>query len=59
MAKTRDFYHPYASNDFIAKSSVKKIRPALTMKFVLTLSDGSLVDVTRSYYTNFRRFFNI
>ena len=43
----------------IAKSSVKKIRPALTMKFVLTLSDGSLVDVTRSYYTNFRRFFNI
>lgn len=43
----------------IAKSSVKKIRPALTMKFVLTLSDDSLVDVTRSYYTNFRRFFNI
>ena len=43
----------------IAKSSVKKIRPALTMKFVLTLSDGSLVDVTRSCYTNFRRFFNI
>ena len=43
----------------IAKSSVKKIRPALTMKFVLTLSDGSLVDVTRNYYTNFRRFFNI
>ncbi|MBR7046457.1 MAG: LytTR family transcriptional regulator [Lachnospiraceae bacterium] len=43
----------------IAKSSVKKIRPALTMKFVLTLSDDSLVDVTRSCYTNFRRFFNI
>ncbi len=43
----------------IAKSCVKKIRPALTMKFVLTLSDGSLVDVTRSYYTDFRRFFNI
>ena len=43
----------------IAKRCVKRIRPALTMKFVLTLSDGSLVDVTRSYYTNFRRFFNI
>ena len=43
----------------IAKRCVKRIRPALTMKFVLTLSDGSLVDVTRNYYTNFRRFFNI
>lgn len=43
----------------IAREHVKKIRPALTMKFVLTLSDGSLVDVTRNYYTNFRRFFNI
>ena len=29
------------------------------MKYVLTLSDGTLVDVTRSYYADFRRFFNI
>lgn len=41
----------------ISKRHVKKIRPALSMKFVLTLSDGRLVDVTRSYYSEFKRFF--
>ena len=43
----------------IAKEHVKKIRPALSMKFVLTMSDGTLVDVTRSYYNIFKEFFNI
>ncbi|MBO4838678.1 MAG: LytTR family transcriptional regulator [Lachnospiraceae bacterium] len=43
----------------IARKHVKKIRPSLSMKFVLTLSDGTLVDVTRSYYGAFREFFNI
>ena len=43
----------------IARHHVKKIRPALSMKFVLTLSDGTVVDVTRSYYSAFRDFFNI
>ena len=27
--------------------------------FVLTLSDGTLVDVTRSYYNTFKEFFRI
>ena len=43
----------------IARRHVKKIRPALSMKFILTLSDGTVVDVTRSYYSAFREFFNI
>lgn len=43
----------------IARNHVKKIRPALSMKFVLTMSDGTLVDVTRSYYNIFKDFFNI
>ena len=43
----------------IAKKHVKKIRASLSMKYVLTLSDGTLADVTRSYYSDFRRFFNI
>lgn len=43
----------------ISKKHVKKIRASLSMKYVLTLSDGTLVDVTRSYYSDFRKFFNI
>ena len=43
----------------ISAGHVKKIRPSLSMKFILTMSDGALVDVTRSYYGDFRRFFNV
>ena len=43
----------------VAKRHIKKIRPSLSMKFILTLTDGTLVDVTRSYYSDFKRFFNI
>lgn len=43
----------------IAKAHVKKIKPSLSMKYVLTMSDGSLVDVTRGYCTAFRAFFGI
>ena len=43
----------------IAGKHVKKIRPSLSMKYILTMTDGTLVDVTRSYYSEFRRFFNI
>ena len=43
----------------IAKAHVKKIKPSISMKFVLVMSDGALVDVTRSYYNNFRVFFQI
>lgn len=43
----------------INKKCIKNIRPALSRKFVLTLIDGTLVDVTRSYYDSFRRAFGI
>lgn len=43
----------------IAKAHVKKIKPSISMKFVLVMSDGALVDVTRSYYNSFRTFFKI
>lgn len=43
----------------IARKHVKKNRPSLSMKFILTMSDGTLVDVTRSYYSAFRAFFGI
>lgn len=43
----------------ISRKHVRKIRPSLSMKFILTMSDGTLVDVTRTYYNDFRRFFGI
>ena len=43
----------------IARWHVKKIRPTLSMKYILTMTNGTLVDVTRSYYSDFRRFFGI
>ncbi len=43
----------------ISRAHVKKIRPSLSMKFVLTMTNGDLVDVTRSYYPDFKNFFNI
>lgn len=43
----------------ISRKHVKKIRASLSMKYVLTLTNGVLVDVTRSYYVDFRRFFQI
>lgn len=43
----------------IARKSIKKIQPTFGMKFILTLEDGSVVDVTRSYYYIFREQFGI
>ncbi|MBR1813259.1 MAG: LytTR family transcriptional regulator [Lachnospiraceae bacterium] len=43
----------------IARGHVKKIRPSLSMKYILTMTDGTLIDVTRSYYSDFRKAFRI
>ena len=43
----------------IATDKVKMIKPTLSMKYILTMSDGTNVDVTRSYYNLFRDFYNI
>lgn len=43
----------------IAKRKIKQIRPSLSMKFVLTMENDRKIDVTRSYYNNFKEAFNI
>jgi len=43
----------------IARDKVKKITPTLSMKFILTMTDGKNVDVTRTYYYIFKEFFGI
>lgn len=40
----------------VAKNKIKTIRAALSMKFVLTMVNGDLVDVTRSHYKEFKSF---
>ena len=43
----------------VSRRNVKRIRPMLSKKFVLILTNGTKVDVTKKYYDGFRRFFNI
>lgn len=43
----------------IAKDKVKSISPTLSMKFILTMTNGKKVDVTRSYYYIFKEYFGI
>lgn len=43
----------------IAKSKVKQISTTLSMKFILTMSNGKKVDVTRNYYYIFKESFGI
>ena len=48
-----------SNSAIISRRYLKKIRPSLSMKFVLTMADGTLIDVTRSYYNAFKQFMNI
>ncbi|MCI8349224.1 MAG: LytTR family transcriptional regulator [Firmicutes bacterium] len=43
----------------IARKSIKKIKPSLSCKYLLTLEDNSIIDVTRTYYYKFKDFFGI
>lgn len=43
----------------IKKNSIRHIKPALSSKFYLTLTNGSVVDVTRTYYYKFKEFYGI
>lgn len=43
----------------VAADKVKKISNARSMKFILTMSNGKNVDVTRSYYYIFKNYFEI
>lgn len=43
----------------IKKNSIRYIKPALSCKFYLTLTNGDVVDVTRTYYYKFKEFYGI
>lgn len=43
----------------VARTHIREIKPTLSRKFVLVLSNGSIVDVTRSYYNAFKAEFGI
>lgn len=43
----------------VQKKHIKKVRPSLSMKFIITMSEGTVIDVTRSYYSSFRSFLGI
>lgn len=43
----------------VATKQIKKIKPTFSSKYILTMSDGSEVDVTRSYFSRFRDFFGL
>ncbi|MBE5958606.1 MAG: LytTR family transcriptional regulator [Lachnospiraceae bacterium] len=43
----------------ISKRKVKEIRPSLSMKFVLVMADNRKLEVTRNYYSSFKKAFNI
>lgn len=43
----------------VAVKKIRKIQPAFSSKYTLTLSDGSQVDVTRSYYNRFKDYFRL
>lgn len=43
----------------VSRNHIRRIEPALSMRFALTMSDGRRVDVTRSYYYIFKESFGI
>lgn len=43
----------------ISVNHIKSIKPAFTQKFIVTMSNGSKVDVTRTYYYIFKEFLGI
>ena len=48
------------SNSVIVnRKKIREIRPTFSQKFILTMRDGSRVDVTRSYYGNFKKVMDI
>ena len=48
-----------SSSAIVNTACIKRIEASIFQKFMLHMSDGSTVDVTRSYYYIFRAWFNI
>ena len=48
------------SNSVIIKTDqIEKVTPTLYMKFILVMKNSEKVDVTRNYYSKFKKFFGI
>ena len=54
-----DTFLRISNSAIIAREKVSKIKPTMSSKYILTMIDGSEIDVTRSYYYIFREIFNI
>lgn len=54
-----DLFVRISKSVIIAKKKVKEIRPSFSMKFILVMVDNRKLEVTRSYYNNFRDAFRI
>lgn len=45
------------SNSYIVNlNQIKSIKPTMNSKFILTMNNDNMIEVTRSYYTLFKRF---
>ena len=49
-----EYFLRISNSVIVSRNKIKRITPALSSKFVLTLSNDQKVDVTRSYYDIFR-----
>lgn len=54
-----DIFIRISNSIIIKKNSIRHIKPALSCKFYLTLTNGDVVDVTRTYYYKFKEFYGI
>lgn len=54
-----DSFVRISNSVIISKKKVKKIKPSFSSKFILTMTNGRIVDVTRSYYNIFKEEFGI
>ena len=48
-----------SNSSIVARNKIRSIKPMLSMKFVLLMSDGNSIDVTRSYYNIFKEYIGI
>lgn len=55
----QDRFLRISNSVIIKKNSIRHIKPALSCKFYLTLINGDVVDVTRTYFYKFKEFYGI
>lgn len=54
-----DWFIRISNSVIIRKNAISRIKPALSCKFYLTLTNGAVVDVTRTYYYRFKESYGI